>query len=481
MDALTYARRHTGRFVDELCDLVRIPTVSAEPRRAPEMQRCARRLVTRLADAGLDHARTIEPSSGAAPLVTADWLHAPGAPTALIYGHYDVQPADEPGWTHPPFSPVVVGHNLYGRGASDDKGQLFAHVKALESLLATRGALPVNVRVVLEGEEEIGSAGLLALIARRPALFAADVAVISDMPIIAPDCPAITYAMRGSVSVTVIVSRAGGPLHSGMFGGAVADPLWAACQIVARLRGADGRITLPGFYDRVRPVDAGERAALAHVAAVGGGPAAAAPDAPDDATTERDFSAAERTTIRPSLTITGLRGGYQGPGEKTVIGTEAAIKINLRLVADQDPDWVLQALRRHVGTHTPPGLSARVRVGACARPVMVDRNHPAIAAAARAYQCAFGRPPLFRRSSGSLPVAAAFKHQLGIEPLLLGLALPDDRAHGPDERMHLSMFTRGIALSIALLDQLAALYPHLHVHGTTKRGHHDHRLSLPRG
>ena len=398
------------------------------------------------------------PPGGAPPVVVADWLHAPGAPTVLLYGHYDVQPADER-WDHPPFSPVVRGDELRGRGASDDKGQLWVHVKAIEALLATRGALPVNVRVVLEGEEEIGSAGLLALMQAHPAAFAADAAVISDMPIVSPVQPAITVAMRGSASAAITVSRAGGELHSGLFGGAVADPLMALCRLGASLRGPDGRVALPGFYDRVRAASPAQRAELARVAALGGGPASGAPDAPEARDGEPGFSAAERTTIRPALTITGITGGYQGTGWKTVLGTSATMKLNLRLVPDQDPLQALAALRRHVQENVPRGLSARIEGGGCARPVIVDRGHPAVAAAARAYERAFGRRPLYRRSAGSLPVAATLKHGLGIEPVLMGFALPDDRAHGPNEKLHLPTFFRGIDASLALFDELAARLP----------------------
>lgn len=455
MSPTAYARRHAARFVAELSELVAIPSVSADRRRAPDMQRCARRLAQFLTAARVENVRLLAPPRAAPPVVAADWLHAPGAPTVLVYGHYDVQPADER-WEHPPFSPLVRGDELLGRGASDDKGQLFAHVKALECALGTRHALPVNVRVIFEGEEEIGSAGLLALMASRPELFAADVAVISDMPIIAPDEPAITHALRGSVNATVTVTREGRELHSGLFGGAIADPLMALCELAASLRDSRGRIRLPGFYDRVRDVSARERGELERVATRGGGPLAAAAGAPEETRAEPDYTAAERTTIRPALTITSLDGGYHGDGHKTVLGTSATLKLNLRLVPDQDPQRVFSALRRHLQTHLPAGLRLTITAGATALPVMIDRAHPAIAAAARAYQRAFGRRPWFRRSAGSIPVAAALKHRLGIEPLLLGLALPDDHAHGPNEKMHLPTFFRGIDMSIALLEELAA-------------------------
>ena len=252
------------------------------------------------------------------------------------------------------------------------------------------------------------------------------------------------------------MSRAGGELHSGLFGGAIADPLFALCRLAASLRDADGRVTLPGFYDRVRLVGPAERAMLAEVAARGGGPEAAAPDAPVDVDGERGFTAAERTTVRPSLTITGLRGGYQGPGQKTVLGTEAAMKLNFRLVPDQVPAEALAALRRHVEARVPRGLRAQVVAGGAAAPVEIDRGHAGVRAAARAYRRVFGRAPLYRRSAGSIPVAAALKHQLGIEPVLMGFALPDDRAHGPNEKMHLPTFFRGIESSLALLDELGA-------------------------
>ncbi len=453
-----YAHRHAERFVAELAELVAIPSVSSELRHASDLRRCARHLAAALGAAGLEHVRERQPAGSGPPVVTADWLHAPAAPTLLIYGHYDVQPADgaRDHWDAPPFQPVIRGDELRGRGASDDKGQIWAHVKAIECALATRGALPVNLRIAVEGEEEVGSAGMLELLAREPEAFAADVAVISDMPIVAPDTPAITYAMRGSLSATVTVSRGGTELHSGLFGGVIADPLFALCKVAASLRGRDGRIALPGFYDDVRTVEAVERAALRRVAAVAGGALAAAPGAPEDAEGEPDFTADERATIRPALVITGLSGGWSGDGHKKALATSATMKVNLRLVPDQDADQVLAGLRRHVEAGLPRGLSARVTAEPAAPPVLVDRSHPAIGAAARAYRRAFGRPPLLRRSAGSLPVAAALERHLGIVPLLMGFALPDDRAHGPNEKLHLPTFFRGIETSLALMAELGA-------------------------
>jgi len=381
--------------------------------------------------------------------VMADSPRTAGAPRVLLYGHYDVQPADaRDGWSDPPFAAVIRGDELRGRGASDDKGQLFAHLAAIESWLATQGRLPVNVRCIFEGEEEIGSPGLLALMRAQPTLFAAEAAIISDMPMVGPDRPALTYAMRGLVAAEVTISRVGGELHSGLFGGAAADPVMAACRMVAGLRGADGRITLPGFYDHVRPVGPAERARLAQVARLGGGPATA-----DDGTGESAFTALERTTVRPALTVVGAAGGSVGADAKSAIARAATVRLDVRLVPDQRPAAVMAALERHCTAFATPALSVRFVPGARAAPLRLARRGPALAAAARAYARAFGRAPLWRRSSGSVPVAAAL-HDLGVMPVLAGFALPDDRIHGPDERLHLPTFFRAIDMSLALWDEL---------------------------
>jgi acetylornithine deacetylase/succinyl-diaminopimelate desuccinylase-like protein len=439
-------------FVRALAELVRQPSVSAQPSHRADVGACAAWLARHLRRIGLCRPRLVATPTGGPPVVMADGPPAQGGPTVLLYGHYDVQPADErDGWSDPPFAAVIRGDELRGRGASDDKGQIFAHLAALESWLATEGHLPVNLRCVFEGEEEIGSPGLLALLNARPPLFAADAAIISDMPMIGPDRPALTYAVRGLTSAEVTISRAGDEVHSGLFGGAVPDPVLAASRLAASLRGPEGHITLPDFYPPVRASGAAERAAIAQVARLGGGPGGA-----DDGAGEPGFTPLERTTIRPALIVTGIAGGGVGAAAKSAIARSATLRLELRLVPDQQPAAVLAALERHCSAFATPALTVRFVPGTCAAPLVLDRDHPAMAAAARAYARGFGRSPLWRRSSGSVPVAAAL-HQRGVTPVLAGFALPDDRIHGPNERLHLPTFFRAIDTSLALWDELGAL------------------------
>ena len=326
LQPLSYAQHHGARFLSELMELVRFPTISAQPRQSADLKKCAAWLANHLGEIGLDRA-TIVPTDRH-PLVYAEWRHAVDRPTVLIYGHYDVQPVDPLSeWDTPPFEPIVRGSDLYGRGASDDKGQLFTHVKALESYLQTSGELPVNVICLFEGEEEIGSHSLIAFVQQNRQMLMADVAVLSDMRILAPDRPAITYALRGALSLELEVSGPDQDLHSGTFGGAIHNPLQALCETIAELHDADGRITIPGFYDRVRRVSQAERAYLAR-----SGPSDQ--QFLQDAQTEggwgeAGFTLYERSTLRPALAVNGIAGGYQGPGSKAVIPARAVAKIQL--------------------------------------------------------------------------------------------------------------------------------------------------------
>jgi acetylornithine deacetylase/succinyl-diaminopimelate desuccinylase-like protein len=439
--------------VAELQDFVRIPSVSAQPRHAADVRRCAAWLAGHMRRVGLEHVRVV--ATPRHPLVCADWLHAPGRPTVLIYGHFDVQPADPLGeWHTPPFEPVVRGQELYGRGACDDKGQMFAHVKALESYLRTAGRLPVNVRCLFEGEEEIGSPNLKPWLARHRQALAADVAVLSDTRMLAPDRPALTYALRGNLGLELEVRGPRTDLHSGSFGGAVPNPLQALCEIVARLHEDDGRIAIPGFYDRVRRWGDAERDFMAR-------------RGPSDAQIVRDagvsrgwgepgYSLYERTTIRPALTLNGLSGGYQGPGGKAVIPARALAKLSFRLVPDQDPEEVERLFRAQVVRLTPPTVTTEVRTLSRARPALVDRRHPALRAAAAAYRKGFGAAPVLLRSGGTIPVVNTFQEVLGLPTVLMGFALPDDRIHAPNEKFHLLNFFRGIATCVWFLSLIGA-------------------------
>lgn len=470
---LAYAQAHRSRAVAELQDLVRFPSVSAQPQHAADVRRCAAWLAAHLQRVGLEGVRVIPTPRH--PLVYAEWRHAPQRPTVLIYGHYDVQPADPlAAWDTPPFAAVVRGDNLYGRGAADDKGQLFAHVKALEAYLRTQRALPVNVICLFEGEEEIGSPNLPAFLRQHGQALAADVAVISDTRILAPDRPAIIYGLRGGLGLELEVCGPRQDLHSGSFGGAVHNPLQALCEIIARLHDAQGRVAIPGFYDRVQPAAPAERAALARAA-------------PADAQILRDAQVArgwgepgytlyERTTLRPALTLNGLTGGYSGPGGKAVIPARAVAKLSFRLVPDQDPQEIDQLVRQQIARLTPPTVRTTVRTHLLARPALIARRHPAMRAAMHAYRQGFGAPPVFIRSGGTIPVVNHFQTVLGLATVLMGFALPDDRLHAPNEKFHLPNFYNGIATCIWFLATVGADSAPAPLRGAP----YDHRLPLSR-
>jgi len=449
-----YARAHRARFLSELKRLVRFPSVSAQAKHSADVRACAAWLAEHLKTIGMRGARVI--ATPRHPIVYADWKGAPGRPTVLVYGHYDVQPPDPlKEWTTPPFEPTVRGRHLYGRGVCDDKGQLFCHVKALESCLKTAGRLPVNVKCLFEGEEEIGSPSLGPFLRRHARALAADAAVMSDTRMLGPDQPALTYSLRGGLGMELEVTGPKRDLHSGTFGGAVHNPLQALCEIVAGLHGPDGRIAIPGFYDRVRRPDERERA---YMATVGPTDEKIVADAgAEKGWGEAGWSIYERTTVRPSLAVTGITGGYQGEGTKAVIPSRATAKLNFRLVPDQDPREVESLVRRHLSQATPPTVRSRVVTHLRARPAEIDRGHPAVRAAAFAYRRAFRAAPVFLRSGGSIPVVELFREILEIPTALMGFALPDDRIHAPDERFFLPNFDRGIAACLAFLEEMAGV------------------------
>ena len=455
LHAVAYARRHRPRFVAELKEFVRFPSVSNQPRHARDVRRCASWLASHLHRIGLKGIRIVPTKRH--PIVYATWQHSKGLPTLLIYGHYDVQPA-EPfrEWRHPPFEPVVENNNLYGRGACDDKGQLFTHVKALESYLKAERALPVNVRCVFEGGEELGdSPGLESFVSRNRAALRADAVVMSDTRMLGPGRPSLGYAQRGNIRFELEVRGPQHDLHSGNFGGAVHNPLQALCEILASLHDSEGRVTLPGFYDKVRDWSRKERDYMKttgpkdeEIFRDAGVPAAWG---------ERGFSSYERVTIRPALTLNGITGGYQGTGVKTVIPAKALAKLSIRTVPDQEMHEVEEQFRQHIDRVAPPSVRVRVRTLGASNPVLVNRNHPALRAAAFAYRKGFGASPVFLRSGGSIHAASIFQKILKIPTVLMGFALPDDRVHAPNEKFHLPNFYRGIETSIWYMAAAAKL------------------------
>jgi acetylornithine deacetylase/succinyl-diaminopimelate desuccinylase-like protein len=451
--ALAYARAHRRRSLAELKEFVRFPSISAQPRHAEDVKKCAHWLANHLRRTGLEDVSVI--ATRRHPLVLAAWRRVGGRPTVLIYGHYDVQPVDPLGeWHSPPFEPTVRGQDLFGRGACDDKGQMFAHVKALESYLQTRHALPVNVKCLFEGEEEIGSPNLVPFVARNKEALAADVAVMSDTRMLAPDRPALNYAERGALYLELELRGPEQDLHSGNFGGAVHNPLQGLCETIAALHDADGRIAIPGFYSQVRQWGPHERA---HMARTGPSDGQILRDARlEEGWGESGYTLYERLTIRPALTVNGITGGYQGPGGKGVIPARARAKLSFRLVPDQDPSDIDRLFRAHIARIVPSTLRATVRTLSGAKPALVDPKLPAMAAAALAYRKGFGAAPVLLRSGGTIPILNTFQEILGIPTVLMGFALPDDRIHAPNEKFHLPNFYNGIATCIWFLTAIAA-------------------------
>ncbi len=441
-----------AQLLNELCDWLRIPSVSTLAQHKEDVERAAGWLARKMTAVGLENVELVR--HGGHPIVYGDWLHAGAdAPTLLVYGHYDVQPADPLElWTSPPFEPTVRGDDLFARGASDDKGQLFAHVAAVQALLATSGSLPVNVKFVVEGEEEDGSQALMEYVPAAVEKLAADACLISDTHMLSPQQPLIIYGLRGMWAGEITVRGPAQDLHSGMFGGAVHNPNQALCELLARLHDEEGRVTVPGFYSGVEPLSEQERAALARVPY-------------DDATLlkesgapavwgEAGFTVTERIGARPTLEINGMWGGFTGDGFKTVIPAEAHAKVSCRLVPDQDSAAIGPMIERFLSEIAPPTVEVTVRTRVHAPATVVPLDVPEIGAASRAFKRVFGADPVFSREGGSIPVATVFQETLDIPILLMGLGLPDDNLHAPNEKLHLPNLYRGIRVGIALMEEL---------------------------
>ncbi|MGC1274279.1 MAG: dipeptidase [Planctomycetaceae bacterium] len=452
MDAVdAYLELHAHRFVDELAELLRIPSVSGDPDFQADVRRAAAFVRDRLTDAGCTVDLVETPGH---PIVFGRGPRVPGAPTVLVYGHYDVQPAmKSDGWNTEPFEPVVQGGTIYARGATDDKGQFYTHLKSVEAWTKTAGRPPVNLVFVIEGEEESGSDNLDAFLTERQADLACDVAVISDTSQYAPGIPAITYGLRGIVACELTVEGPSHDLHSGVFGGAVANPVNVLCSLVASLHDEQGRIAVEGFYDDVRPLSEQERsqfAALPFDEAAFldelGVPAAHG---------EAGFTSIERRWARPTCDVNGIFGGYTGAGPKTIVPARATAKITCRLVPDQDPKRLTAALKRHFEKNAPPGVRLRFTPQHGCVGFVLDPNSPYIAAAKRAVAHGFGTEPVLIREGGSIPVVESLKRLLGIDTLLLGWGQNTDNLHGPNEHFLLADFHRGIRASARLWAELA--------------------------
>ncbi len=448
----TFIAENEDRFLEELKQFLRIPSIGALPQHSEDMVRCAQFAVDSLLSAGMHRVEAMP--TGGAPVVYAEWLGAPGAPTVLVYGHYDVQPVDPLDlWTTPPFDPQVRDGELYARGAADDKGQLFMHVKSAEAHIQVNGRVPVNLKFLLEGEEEIGSTHLDAFLAANRDLLAADFVVVSDTGWFDRGVPSLCYGLRGLAYLQVDLKGANSDLHSGSFGGAVANPTQVLAGMIAALKDERGHITVPGFYDRVRPLAPEERLRFASLPF-------------DDARYRRDlgvptlwgeegYTTLERTWARPTLDVNGIWGGFTGEGSKTVLPARASAKISCRLVPDQDPDEILDLLEARLRELVPPTVAMSVQRLGAGKPVITPLDHPAVQAASRAVERAFQKPVAFVRSGGSIPIVASFQERLGIPTVLMGMSLPDDHAHAPDERFPLENFFGGIRASAYLWEELA--------------------------
>jgi acetylornithine deacetylase/succinyl-diaminopimelate desuccinylase-like protein len=453
-DALiTYVRANRDRYLAELHDWIAIPSISAQPERAADVRRSAEHTVARMRAAGLTNAEVLE--TGGHPVAYGEWLGAPGAPTILIYGHHDVQPVDPLDlWTSPPFDAQVRENKIFGRGAVDDKGQNLMHLAAIEAHLQLNGRLPINVKVVIEGEEEIGSPNFEAFLARERERLTCDVVVVSDTAVFAEDVPSLTTSLRGMVFWEITVHGPTSDLHSGYYGGVVKNPLEALAQILAALKDGHGRVTVPGFYDDVRELAPNERAELA------GLPFDPAKEAHalgiPELSGEHARLPLERMWFRPTLEINGMYGGYQGDGSKTIIPSFARAKLSARLVSHQDPEAIKHAVSRFIERVAPRGVRVEVEAHGDTRAVETSRDHPAVAAAARAMARGFGKPPVFIGTGGTIGPVASFDRILHLPQVLIGVGLPDDAIHAPNEKFDLHQFFGGIETMTYLYDELAA-------------------------
>ncbi|HET9050428.1 MAG TPA: dipeptidase [Candidatus Dormibacteraeota bacterium] len=458
-DLDAYCRAHQPRFVEELVAALRIPSISADPDHAADVARSAEHVRAAALAAGFERAEIV--ATPGHPAVYAERIVDPSLPTALVYGHHDVQPVDPlDEWLSPPFEPQVRDGALVARGAADDKGQVWMHLKSVEAHLRTRGELPINIKLIVEGEEEIGSTHFDALVAENRELLAADVAVISDTAVFARDVPSLCTGLRGLVALEVRVRGPRLDLHSGMFGGAVANPPAVLARMLAALHDPQtGRVAVPGFYDDVREPSAEERAAFASLPF---DEARFRADAGEVGATvgETGWSVLERTWVRPTLEVNGIWGGYQGPGSKTIIPARAGAKISCRLVADQDPPRIAELVATRLRELAPAGVEVEVEISEHGgRPVLTPRDHPVVRAASRAMRHGFGAEPVIICSGGSIPPVATFASELGLPAVMVGVGLPDDQIHAPNERFDLGQYAGGVRMAARLWDELAAAIP----------------------
>ncbi len=442
------------RYVDELKAYLAIPSISALPEHAGEVRRCAEWTAGEMRRIGLQNVRLVETPGH--PVVYADWLGAPGAPTILFYGHYDVQPVDPLDlWQSPPFEATVRDGEIYARGAADDKGQVFMHLKAVEAHMTQHGRLPVNMKFLIEGEEEVGSTNLEAFVKGRRDELAADVVVISDSGMFDRGVPSICYGLRGLAYFQIDLRGTLGDLHSGTFGGAVANPGFVLAQILAQMKDRGGRVKITGFYDDVRPLRDEERAQWKTL--------------PFNETRykkdlgaprlfgESGYSTLERVWARPTFEVNGLLSGFTGDGAKTVLPAVAMAKVSMRLVPDQDPDTIADLFEAYLKKVAPKTVDLKLTRMHGGKPWMTEFDNPFVQAAGRAIEQGFGRAPVFTREGGSIPVVSTFQEELSIPSVLFGVGLPDENAHAPNEKLDLGNFHNGIIAAAVLYQEIAGI------------------------
>ena len=462
--AVEFAGAHGTRFVEELKALLRIPSVSTAPEHRADVRRAAEFCADELKRVGMEHVKLIETATSERPnghpLVYADFLHSEGKPTVLCYGHYDVQPAEPlEEWRSPPFEPTERDGNVYARGAVDDKGQMWMHVKAIESLMTTADAavsLPVNLRVILEGEEEVGGEGIAKFVREHGERLKADVALVSDTEMFAPDLPTLCVGLRGMIYTEIEARGARTDLHSGMYGGAAPNPFVALAQVIAKLKDEDGKILIPGLYDKVAAPTEAELTAWKALpfdeeeyreAEIGS----------TALTGEPGFSALERTWARPTLDVHGMPGGFIGAGAKTVIPAKAVAKVSLRLVPDMSPAESFRQYKEFVETICPKGIQIEVRLIHSGDPIVVSTDSPYVRAATEAMRQVFGKDTVFVRGGGSIPIVGDFVRELKTPTVMMGFGLPDDNLHAPNEKFHLTNFHRGIESIIRFFGLVGAV------------------------
>ncbi|MDX2178000.1 MAG: dipeptidase [Bryobacteraceae bacterium] len=446
-----YLDQHRQRALDELFELLRIPSISTSPEHRADVARAAGFVAEALRAAGLENVEVI--ATEGHPLVYADWLHAPGKPTVLCYGHYDVQPPDPLDlWKSPPFEPTVRDGNVYARGSADDKGQFYAHIKAVEALMAVHGRLPVNVKFLIEGEEEIGGKSISKYVPAHREKLRADVALVSDTELFADGIPTLCVGLRGLVYTEIAATGPARDLHSGMYGGAAPNPIYGLVELIAQMKDKDGRILIPGIYDDVAEPSPAELASWRALpfdenkflqSEVGA----------TRLTGEPDRSVLERIWARPTLEVHGISGGFTGAGAKTVIPATATAKVSLRLVPNQDPEKVIAALQKFVAERQPQGVVCELRVLSYGPGHVVNTDHPALRAAADVFAQALGRETVFTRGGGSIPIVGEFVRHLGIPTILMGFGLPDDGLHSPNEKYRIENYYLGIRTVAQFLER----------------------------